>query len=307
MLSVSLILLPRFQMLAYVMATETLRIANKVAGTPIFRWQTLTADGAPVVASNGARSPADAGLGDRALDHDLVVVIAGYDPLAGLTKPMAAALRRAARRGQMLGGLDTGTMVLAYLGLLAGYRAVLHHEAEAGFRAQWPEIAISDTIYCLDRDRLTAAGGVSTGDAMLAWIARAVAQPLAEATSVAMIHGRIRRPEEPQRQVPQALARVVAAMQRALEAPIPIADLARIGGVSDRQLLRLFHAELGCTPSAHYLALRLNHARALVQGTRQPMRRIAADTGFASAAGFSTAFRGRFGLSPRQVRNLVRS
>ncbi|MFM9935905.1 MAG: GlxA family transcriptional regulator [Novosphingobium sp.] len=285
------------------LATETLRIANKVAGAPLFQWQTLTADGAPVLASNGAQSTADAKLGDRALDHGLVLVIAGYDPLASVTKPMAASLRRAARQGRMLGGLDTGTMVLAHLGLLAGYRAVLHHEAEADFRAQWPDIAISDTIYCLDRNRLTAAGGISTGDAMLAWIGRTVSPTLAETTSVAMIHGRIRPPEEPQRQVSQTLLRALSMMQRELELPVPIGELARQSGVSERQLLRLFRTELGSTPSAHYIALRLDHARTLVEATIQPMRSIAAATGFASAAAFSTAFRARFGQSPMQLRS----
>jgi transcriptional regulator GlxA family with amidase domain len=117
-----------------------------------------------------------------------------------------------------------------------------------------------------------------------------------------MVHGRIRPSEEAQRPLPPALRRVVALMQQQLADPLPIARLAREGGVSERQLLRLFKAEFGASPSAHYLALRLDHAHDLVQGTQTPMRRIAATCGFASAAAFSTAFRSRFGLAASQLR-----
>ena len=40
--TVGLILFPRFQLLAYVLATETLRLANKVAGRHLFDWSTAS-------------------------------------------------------------------------------------------------------------------------------------------------------------------------------------------------------------------------------------------------------------------------
>ena len=169
--TVGLLLFPRFQLLAYVMATETLRLANKVAGHSVFRWETLSQNGAPVAASNGV-PVVPSSLVANAADLSLLLLCAGYDPLAEVSEPSKALLRKRARLGGMLGGIDTGTVILAELGLLAGYRAVVHFEAETGFRETYPEISLETAIYALDRERLTAAGGTATGDAMLAWIAK---------------------------------------------------------------------------------------------------------------------------------------
>jgi putative intracellular protease/amidase len=60
---------------------------------------------------------------------NLIVLCAGYDPLAHVTPRVRAFLSRANRADTMIGGADTGTVILAELGLLDGYQAVLHFEA----------------------------------------------------------------------------------------------------------------------------------------------------------------------------------
>ena len=72
-------------------------------------------------------------------------------------------------------------------------RAWMHFEAEGEFRESWPDIVLSDQIYCLDRQRLTAAGGTATGDAILAWLKQEFGGDFAAATTEAMSHGRCGR------------------------------------------------------------------------------------------------------------------
>jgi AraC family carnitine catabolism transcriptional activator len=302
---VRFILFPEFQLLGYVLATETLRIANKCAGERLFEWRTLTATNAPVEASNGGLVAPDGAAWTDSAAPDLVVLCAGYRPLDHITQRVRTYLARARRSGTTIGGVDTGTVILAHLGLLDGYRAVLHHEAEMEFRARWPDISVSDQIYCLDRQRLTAAGGTATGDAMLAWIARDCAPDLATATAVGMSHGRIRDAGELQRVLPNAdpiLGGMDVLMRDTLAAPITLAALARRLGVSLKQLRRRSVLGFGVTPSEYYLNLRLDEASRLLANTSLAVTEIAFATGFGSLSGLSRAFRHRFGTPPSRAR-----
>ncbi|MEY8837437.1 GlxA family transcriptional regulator [Cribrihabitans sp. XS_ASV171] len=302
MTRVTFVLFPGFQMLAFVLASETMRIANKCAGREVLGWQVLSVTRAPVTASNGALVAPDRDDWSAA-PGDLVLLCAGYEPLRSLPQGARAWLHRAERQGAMLGGVDTGSVVLARLGFLAGHEAVLHHEAEAGFRESWPEIAVSDRIYCLDERRLTAAGGTATGDAMLAWIARVASVELAEATAEAMGHGEIRPALARQRRGSDpVLARMEARMRAAMEDPVAIAALAKELGLSEKQLRLRSVRGLGRTPSQVYLGLRLKRAMGLMRDTQMPLGQVAAATGFASLAGFSRAFRRHYGAAPRDVR-----
>lgn len=303
---VCLILFPEFQMLAYVLATETMRIANKGAGIDRFTWETRTATGAPVTASNGALvSPDRSDWGD-AHACDLALLCAGYDPLAERPAGLRAFLARADRAGATLGGLDTGTVVLASLGFLRGHKAVLHHQAEAGFRETWPEIAVSDGIYCMDGRRLTAAGGVATGDAMLAWIAATVSEELAEATSQDMAHGAIRGDDVRQRVEKSSdpvLARMRALMIDRIAEPLALAEIAERLGTTLKRLRARCRKGFGLSPSEYYLRLRLDHALDLLRGTELSVTEISIASGFKSPAGFSRTFKDRFQITPRQVRS----
>lgn len=80
------------------------------------------------------------------------------------------------------------------------------------------------------------------------------------------------------------------------------AELARIAGVSVRQLERLFRAHLGRSIGAHYLGLRLEQARRLLRQTSLSVLETGLACGFASAAHFSRSYRARFGVVPRADR-----
>jgi transcriptional regulator GlxA family with amidase domain len=91
-------------------------------------------------------------------------------------------------------------------------------------------------------------------------------------------------------------------MEANLEQPKPRADLARLAGVSLRQLERLFRDRLGRGIHAHYLALRLDRARQLLRETSLPVLDIAIATGFGSASQFSRAFAHVYGAPPSRHR-----
>ena len=55
----SFLLLPGFSALGFMSAIEPLRVANRLAGSPLFSWHVFSVDGEPVEASSGMRLMVD--------------------------------------------------------------------------------------------------------------------------------------------------------------------------------------------------------------------------------------------------------
>lgn len=307
------VLVPDFSMMPYTAAIEALRAANRQSGEALYQWQTVTLDGNPVAASNGTRIAPDCSLTDAATPQ-AIVVCSGLRPERFASAALAAALRRAARRGTMLGAVCTGSVLLARAGLLDGYACTIHWENVASFAENFPALNVTGRLYEIDRDRFTCSGGTAPLDLMLHFIARDYGQPLARDVAELMLHHGQRVSEQPQRLslrdrtglAHAKLLDALARMEAAIETPLPIATLAREAGLSARQFERLFRDHLGTTPQRHYLHLRLLRAQQLLQHTSAPIMAVALATGFSGAAHFAKCFRQAFGRTPRMERGLVR-
>ncbi len=300
---VCLILFPGFSLMAHVLVREVLRLANLCAGQPLFSCHVRTVSGAPVAASDGTEVAGDCPDWQGAQGFDLVLLCSGRDPLKSLPMGLRAFLNRAGAAGATLGGLDTGGLILAKLGFLNGHEAVL--SVPEDMQDDFPQVARTDRSHVLDRQRLTTAGGMATGDALLAWIARTHSPALAAATGDALAHGRIRDAGERQR-LPVSkdplLDRMQAIMAAQIEHPLPVQRVAAELDLSPKQLRLRCRKGLNSTPAQVYLGLRLDRAAQLVSETGLSVLEIARATGFASPSGFTRSYHARFGSPPRSQR-----
>ncbi|KPF66832.1 hypothetical protein IP84_15170 [beta proteobacterium AAP99] len=99
------------------------------------------------------------------------------------------------------------------------------------------------------------------------------------------------------------LTEALALMKANFEEPLPGDDIARLVGVSRRQLERLFKQHLDTLPSKHYLEMRLAHARTLLQESSQSILQVGLACGFSSGPHFSSTYRAHFGMTPREERS----
>lgn len=303
------LLLPRFALLAFTSAVEPLRAANLLSGRPLYTWRFLTHDGAPATASNGAQviaqaTPAEAG------PLDCLVVCGGVDAHLFRDRGTLAWLRRAARGGARIGAVSDGSFVLARAGLLEGHRCTIHWQCAEGFREAFPEIALSDALYELDRQRFTCSGGTSSMDMMLQLIEERHGRALALRVAEQFLHERLRESGDGQR--PGLRERVgvghpklleaVRVMEANLEAPLPAEAVARRAGLSTRQLERLARQHLGATPQTYYLELRLRRARHLLSHSTLSVTEVALACGFVSGSHFARRYRARYAEAPRATR-----
>lgn len=306
---IGFLLLPRFSMMAFFSAVEPLRIANRISGRPLFDWTLISEDGEPVTASNGMTLLVDQAI-ETVYHLPSLAVCSGFDPERHLSRALTRWLHRLDAAGCALGGLDTGGFLLAAAGLLDGERVTLHWESLPAFRERFPAIATSDELFELGQRRFSCAGGAAAMDMALAVIAHRHGKQLAIEVSEQLVHERMRTRHDQQRmtlarRLGTHNARLVDAvdlMERHLETPLPLSEVAQRSGVSLRQLQRLFDQELDCSPRDWYLRLRLAQARRLLEETDLNVLSVGLACGFTSATSFSRAFRHRYSASPRQVR-----
>ncbi|MCW1840515.1 GlxA family transcriptional regulator [Prosthecomicrobium hirschii] len=310
--TLGILLVPGFSVLGLAALIEPLRLANHVADRALFAWRTLSPDGAPVVASSGFAVGVD-GTGDPDAAFDGLVLCAGGEVEAP-DGPYTELIAASARRGALVAGIDGGAEGLAAAGHLADRPVPVHWRRREHFALCRPDLAASDGLFDLSDTRASSAGGMAVVDLALALIQRQAGRDIAVSVCDELLHQRPRAAGEPQRPgaaapVPQhdpRIAQVIAMMRTAIGAPRPIHAFAADVGLSSRQLERLFLRDLGCSPGAVFLDMRLDRARDLLAGTDQPIASVARDCGFVSQSHFSKAFRDRFGLSPGEARQPVR-
>ena len=219
-------------------------------------------------------------------------------------------LRKESRKGLSIGGLCTATQVLATAGLLDGKKCTIHWENRDSFLEDFPEHLLNASVYTVDGNRYTAAGGVASADLMLHLIGKEFGADLANSVADQMIHTAIRTEKDDQRlSIPTRigvrhpkLAAVLDLMQKSLEEPESPSKLASQVGVSTRQLERLFRRYLNRSPKRYYMELRLQKARNLLLQTNMTVINVALACGFSSPSHFSKCYRNHFSNTPYRER-----
>jgi transcriptional regulator GlxA family with amidase domain len=303
------LLLDRFTMLSFAGAIEPLRIANRVSGDQLYSWVLAGEGGDTATCSNGAAFKLDMGLDEIDRD-DVLLVCGGIDVQRAATRGVLNWLRREARRGATIGGLCTGAYAVAKAGLLDGRKATIHWENQDGFLEEFDSVKLTKSVFVMDGNRWSTAGGTSSIDLMLKVIAADHGEDLANTVADQLIYSAIRTDQDTQRlSIPTRigvrhpkLSQVIQMMEGNVEDPMSPADLAEEVGMSTRQLERLFRRYLNRSPKRYYMELRLQKARNLLMQTDMSVINVALACGFASPSHFSKCYRSHYNTTPYRER-----
>ena len=311
---IGFLIVPFFPLIPYASAIETLRMANLLSRKKLYTWESVSLNGEPVSASCGLEV-----IPDRAAKNttsfSTLIVCGGIKIRDACTPELRNWLKGLARRDIPLGALSAGAYILAKSGLLNNYRCTMHWDGLVTARVEFPSISFSNSIYEIDRDRYTCAGGTAVIDMMLYLISLDHGKKLAQDISDHLMLDRMRCTLDQQR-IPlhhkigtskPKLTEVATLMAANLEEPLTIAELADYVGVSRRQLERLFRCYLDSTPTQYYVGLRLKAARRLLMQSENTITEISIFCGFASSGHFSKCYRDKFGLPPGSDRQRLLS
>ena len=305
------LLLPNYSMIAFSSAVEVLRMANRLGRDTLYEWPIYTLTGDAVPASNQLEVVPD-GAVSNAEGLTALFVCGGVRVVRQWSDSLHLCLQQLKREKIALGGVCTGTYLLARAGLLDGYRCTIHWESMAGLREAYPNIILTDELFEIDRDRYTVAGGTASLDMMLQLVKDQYGNKLAVSISEQFLCDRMRGSYDKQR-IPiklligtnqPKLTEAVELMEANLEELLSLDELAQLVGISRRQLERLFKKYLNFVPRQYYLELRLKKARQLLLQTDRSITDIALACGYVSAPHFSKTYRDLFDVSPREERQL---
>ncbi len=306
----ALVILPGTSIMCVASAIDPLRAANRITGDRKFDWKIVSLDGEPPITSAGLPVAVDGKLNPDS-QTDMLLVLGGFGARDMRSKAALNNLRKAARRAVAVGGIEAGSWMLGHAGLLEGRAATTHWEDLEDFAARFPGCDVRPDRYVIDGPIVTAGGASPTFDLMLHLIRSRLGMAVALDVASVFIYDQARAASDAQPLVSLGrldgydprLAEAIRLMERHIDRPLAMAEIARRIGISPRTLEKSFAAAIGETPGAYNLRLRLAAARRLVLDTAEPMADIAARTGFSGAAAFSRAFSKAFGLAPTRMRS----
>lgn len=305
---IDIVLVEAFPLHSLASITEPLRVANRESLDKRFGWRLLSPQGAVVRSSSGIPLAVDAGLDSE--PADAVIVLSSYEVEAAMEPGLLAWLRARARRGELMGCVDTAALLFARAGLLTDRSASVHFEAIHSFRQQYPREMFTDRIYDFSPPRCSSSGGVGTINMTLALIThyehRELARRVAAVLNYVPLEDQktqfIFDPAYAAAGVNRDLARCIEVMHGHLDTPLPLAAIARRVGLPAWRMRRLFRRHLACNPAEYYLGLRLEQGRNLLRNSHFPVGDIAGRCGFYNHETFSRAYRRRYGLPPSRDR-----
>ncbi len=298
-----------FALMSYASTVEPFRAANLLSRRRLYETITI-GTGLGAIRSSGAASvtPEEVLADDLRLDY--LFVVAGGNPSAFADQRVFGWLGRMARAGVLIGGVSGGPVILARAGLMSGRRMTVHWEHAAALAEISPNLLIEHTLYVIDRDRVTCAGGTAPMDLMHALIAKDHGSLFARQISDWFLHTEIRPSVGPQigglvervGSTNPAILDAVEAMENHVADPLGLGHLAAAAGVSQRQLNRLFREKLGRSTMDYYRTLRLDKAQNLLRNSPLTLTEIALASGFSSSAHFSRSYAKQFGHPPSSFR-----
>lgn len=247
---------------------------------------------------------------------DTLVVVGGQGTEAAATDPATRRfIRDTAKTARRVTSVCSGAYILAAAGLLDGKRATTHWGRSRHFPTVFPKVRLEpDCIWIRDGQIWTSAGVTAGIDLALALIAEDLGEATARRTAQELVVYH-RRPggqsqfsalldmEAPDGRFTGLLA---WARERVAE-PLSVERLADHCAMSPRNFARAFTAETGVTPAKAVERLRLDAARARVEGGTEPLDAIAHACGFNDPERMRRAFIRTFGQPPQAMRRGART
>lgn len=304
------VVVPRYNLTTLITMIETMRIANYLATQPIFSWQVVSFDGPDIVASNGMATRVDADDPDALGPADFIFVLGSWGTEHYGNPPLLAWLRKRARGGASICGVELGSYIVARAGLLDGKPATMHWSWLSGFRESFDRVNVQECLFTIDGKVMTCSGGLAGVDLMLRLIEITNDSGFSGEIADQMLHHPIRTATAPQRSTMGRSTEIMLPLVREamtlieenIEEPLTVPEVAAELDVSQRQLERQFKKHVGCTVVQFGLLRRLQNARLLLISTDLSVREIATASGFNTLSHFAYSFRKFFGRRPSEYR-----
>lgn len=314
---IAFVLFPGFQQFDLAGPMAVFELA-RLARPGSYDWR-LVASAPPAVHSSAGVAWPVQGLPRHLGDLDLVMVIGGDGVDAACRDGrLIAWLRRASKSGARVASICSGSLVLAAAGLLDERTATTHWSRSRQFASDFPAVRLQpDRIYVrepavrqLGLPELWTSAGMTAGiDLCLALLAHDHGEDLAREAARQLVVERRRPGGQSQFSPLLDLQRpdgrfgaLLDEVRRDLKRDHRVDELAARACMSPRHFARCFHAETGATPAQAVERLRVEAARAALEGGSASVLRVSLECGFGSTERMRRAFLRLLGRPPAAFR-----
>ncbi|MDI9221457.1 helix-turn-helix domain-containing protein [Pantoea sp. EA-12] len=247
-------------------------------------------------------------------EYDCIVVHGGI--LHGTTPvPDAylAFIRQAVASQVRVIGLCTGQFLLARLGLLTGLRCAVHFSLAEEMQALYPDvIPVTDQPVVHDGGITTCPGGLASINLAAQLVTEKCGQIRADKTLHYLLADRgfdemRERKQEGELGLKcsdQRVANAVGLMLQRIHESGTVADIAKLVGVTERELTRLFNQYLRASPAMYWRQLRLKAAHWQVINSSRSITQIAYECGFTDSSHLIYWFKRTYHATPSRLRKL---
>jgi transcriptional regulator GlxA family with amidase domain len=285
-------------------------------GLPGYDFAVVAGEAGPIRSASGFSLHTPFGL-ERLDSADLIAVPASGDDRCGRDdwpEPLLAALRRAVDRGCRVLSVCTGAFVLAAAGLLDGRPCTTHWRHTDRLARQYPAAKVDPAVLYVDADPVITSAGTAAGiDACLHLVRKEHGSRVANAIARRMVvpphrdGGQAQFVDRPVAEhACDTLGDVIDWMQRNLDQPVTVEQLADLAVMSSRTFARRFVQETGTTPQRWLIAQRILLAQQLLEDGDDTVDVIAERAGFGNAATFRHHFRAWRATTPNAYRRAFR-
>jgi transcriptional regulator GlxA family with amidase domain len=304
------------EMLDIACPSDAMDAANRLGAARPYRVELATLGGRPVRCSSGLSIAGQLALEKVAGPLDTFLVAGGVGHgSAAVNGRLLGEVRRLARISRRVVSVCTGAHVLAAAGLLNGRRATTHWSLAGKLAAAYASVLVDPApLYIRDGNVYTSAGVTSALDLALALIEEDNGPELARSVARSLVTYLHRPGNQAQLGMPPAaplpehrlVRTVVAHVQNNLSGDLSAPALARVAGVSQRHLTRLFDGHLGTSPARYVRVARTEAAARLLVSTSLPLTAVARKCGFTSTETLRQAFTDLYATSPSVYRSVNR-
>jgi len=294
---------------------EVFAVANEQGD--FYSTRVATMGGADVITTTGNRLGADVALEDVPAEGIDTLLVAGSPNWSLLLEEdLVREVARLAARTRRIVSVCTGTFALASAGLLDGRRAGTHWRHAAAMKKRFPKIQVDpDALFVRDGNVYSSAGIAAGIDLALALVEEDLGAEAARKTAKVLVVFLQRPGGQSQFSVwtstpavrHEPLRRVLDAIALDPGGDHTIPAMAARASFSERHLSRLFEEHLGSRPGEYVEQVRLEVARAMLEGGDESLTAVAKQSGLGSEETLRRAFIKKFGVSPGAYRSRFRT
>lgn len=303
---IGLLIYPDCQLSAVYGLTDMFRIACEWAGGGSIRvthWQ---------VADDRVECVWDSHDGPHAISH-IIAPPSIIMPNRMVPSPAASEWLKASHAaGATLCSVCAGAYLLAETGLIDGRRVTTHWAFASHLGEAFPKVLLAEEhIVVDDGDIITAGGILAWTDLGLTLVERLLGPSAMLATARFLVIEPPRSSQRPYAQfIPRfdhgdnAILRTQHHLHANSSAPLSMAELHALAGMTERTFLRRFKAATGYRPNEYLQQVRVAKAREALERTSTPVDRIAWEVGYADPSAFRKIFLKLTSISPARYRTM---